>query len=189
MTMTKGWNEMTIAQCELVEAIGKEDSTELDKDVRVLSILTGIEEDKIWDMDITEVAALRNEMDWVYTPCEPVDFQGVDYQQRFKPNFGLERMSYRQYADLNSAMVMNDRAAVLAACLVPVDGEYGVGYDMEDFTEWLRENVTMAQYQGFFVYWASSILKAIECLPLLSEVRKRMTSSPKRKTLWRGLKR
>lgn len=188
--MTKGWNEMTIAQCEKVEAIGKDDGTELDKDVRVLSILSGIEEDKIWDMDITEVAALRNEMDWVHTPCEPVDFQGVDYQGMFKPNFGLERMSYRQYADLNSAMVMNDRAAVLAACLVPEDGEYATGYDMEDFTEWLRENVTMAQYQGFFVYWASSILSAIERLPLLSEVRKRILSTPRKpKTLWRGLKR
>lgn len=181
---------MTIAQCEKVEAIGEDYGTGLDKDVRVLSILTGIEEDNIWEMDITEVAALRNKMDWVYTPCEPVDFQGVDYQGMFKPNFGLERMTYRQYADLNSAMTTNDRAAVLAACLVPVNGEYGVGYDMEDFTEWLRENVTMAQYQGFFVCWASSILKAIECLPLLSEIRKRMTSSLKKtKTRWRGLKR
>ena len=180
---------MTIAQCEKIEAVGKEDCTELDRDVRTLSILSGIEEDRIWDMDITEVAALRNEMDWVHTPCEPVDFQGVDYQGHFKPNFGLERMSYRQYADLNSAMAMNDRAAVLAACLVPESGEYGVGYDMEDFTEWLRENVTMSQYQGFFVCWASSILKAIERLPLLSEVRKGIQSTPKRKTLWHGLRR
>lgn len=163
--MIKGWNDVTIRVAEELERI--EGETGIDRDVRTISLLSGIPEDEIWEWNVNKMGEALSGFAWILEPVVPVMTDCVEYQQVFRPVLDLGKMTYRQYADLNAAISSNDRAEIMASILAPVGGSYGKGYDMEGLKEHIRDTVSVPQYHGFFLNCLTSLLPQDGDLPRL----------------------
>lgn len=158
MEKIDGWGGITLSLAERLESVTGE--TEIERDVKTLAILNGVDESELWELTVEDIGRLTAEMSWMFESPVPEPFDSVEYGEvTLGPCLSMDRMSYRQYADLNAALVTNDRVEVMASCLAPVGGTYGKGYDIEGLKDYIRETVTIPQYNFFFQHCTLILLR------------------------------
>jgi len=104
MNVPKDWRQVTLKQYQEVVEIALIDMDEIDKQVKILSILCNIDEDKILDLPIPSIKDYSNKIKFIYSLPEPEKiFQSVKIKgQRFNVNLSVSKLSGGEYIDLSN---------------------------------------------------------------------------------------
>lgn len=119
------WNELTLWQYQQIMPIitnPDKDWTELDKEVKLLCIITGMTEQQIDSLSIEDLKELRKELTFLDEPIEgkPVDFIVIN-GRRYRMNYDIKNMPAARY--IESKVFSKDTVAnlhkIAASMIIP----------------------------------------------------------------------
>ena len=119
------WNELTLWQYQQIMPIitnPDKDWTELDKEVKLLCIITGMTEQQIDSLSIEDLKELRKELAFLDEPIEgkPVDFIIIN-GRRYRMNYDIKNMPAARY--IESKVFSKDTVAnlhkIAASMIIP----------------------------------------------------------------------
>ena len=119
------WNELTLWQYQQLMPIltnPNKDWTELDKEVKLLTIVTGLTEYQLDSLGIKELKELRSELAFL---DEPIEGQPVDYiktnGKQYRINYDIKNMPFARY--IESKVFSKDTVAnlhkIAASMIIP----------------------------------------------------------------------
>lgn len=119
------WNELTLWQYQQIMPIltnPNKDWTELDKEVKLLTIVTGLTEYQIDSLGVKELKELRSELAFL---DEPIEGQPVDYiktnGKQYRINYDIKNMPFARY--IESKVFSKDTVAnlhkIAASMVIP----------------------------------------------------------------------
>ena len=119
------WNELTLWQYQQIMPIltnQNKDWTELDKEVKLLTIVTGLTEYQLDSLGIKELKELRSELAFL---DEPIEGQPVDYiktnGKQYRINYDIKNMPFARY--IESKVFSKDTVAnlhkIAASMIIP----------------------------------------------------------------------
>lgn len=163
MDIIDNYNKLTLGQYIEIQAISKDDSLEeIDKQVQILSVLTGVAEDEILHLPINEYkelvvkAAFLNPENINYHPVAKKYILG---KFELIPTRDFRKIETCQYIDFQTYAPDLDKYLVefLSVILVPKGHRYNEGYDILEVQKAIREEMSVSDgvsLAGFFLTWS-----------------------------------
>ena len=161
------WNELTLWQYQQIMPIitnPDKDWTELDKEVKLLCIITGMTEQQIDSLSIEDLKELRKELAFLDEPIEgkPVDFIVIN-GRRYRMNYDIKNMPAARY--IESKVFSKDTLAnlhkIAASMVIPqkkqwfgkwVDNKYDASKHEEYSSDMQEANFIHIYHSLVFFY-------------------------------------
>jgi hypothetical protein len=145
----KSWREISINTYYEICDICEDDTLgEAEKNILILSILTGKTEDEIYDLPITEVQELFSKITWLddFKLNENVKFKKINIcGDKYIVDADLTHFTTAQYIDFQTLWSKNDLKKyygnILACFIIPKGKKYGQDYDVNELANKLRDEV------------------------------------------------
>lgn len=162
MDIIDNYNKLTIGRYMEIQAISKDESLEeIDKQVQILSVLTGEAEEELLHLPITEYkelvarSAFLNPENINYHPVAKKYIVGgfeLFPVRDFRKLEACQYIDFQTYApDLDNHLV-----EFLSVILVPKEHRYNEGYDILDVQKAIREEMSVSDgisVAAFFLTW------------------------------------
>ena len=139
--MKKSWRDVTIDEYfNLVDRLSDEGLTEYEREVILVSFVTGLGEDKVWDMTIGEFRAnqLNTAFMKEFNVARDCNFKTISLAgEKYDVCTDLHNFTVAQYIDFQTFYAQRkDNADILASLLacfiIPRGHGYAEGYDIND---------------------------------------------------------
>ena len=139
--MKKSWRDVTIDEYfNLVDRLSDEGLTEYEREVILVSFVTGLGEDKVWDMTIGEFRAnqLNTAFMKEFNVARDCNFKTISLAgEKYDVCTDLHNFTVAQYIDFQTFYAQRkDNADILASLLacfiIPRGHGYAEGYDVND---------------------------------------------------------
>ena len=141
------WNELTLWQYQQIMPIitnPDKDWTELDKEVKLLCIITGMTEQQIDSLSIEDLKELRKELAFLDEPIEgkPVDFIVIN-GRRYRMNYDIKNMPAARY--IESKVFSKDTVAnlhkIAASMVIPQKKQW--------FGKWVDDKYDASKHEEY----------------------------------------
>lgn len=141
------WNELTLWQYQQIMPIltnPNKDWTELDKEVKLLCIITGMTEQQIDSLSIEDLKELRKELAFLDEPIEgkPVDFIVIN-GRRYRMNYDIKNMPAARY--IESKVFSKDTVAnlhkIAASMIIPQKKQW--------FGKWIDDKYDASKHEQY----------------------------------------
>lgn len=143
------WNELTLWQYQQIMPIitnPNKDWTELDKEVKLLTIVTGLTEYQIDSLGVKELKELRSELAFL---DEPIEGQPVDYiktnGKQYRINYDIKNMPFARY--IESKVFSKDTVAnlhkIAASMVIPQKKNW--------FGKWVDDKYDASKHEQYSV--------------------------------------
>jgi hypothetical protein len=141
------WNELTLWQYQQIMPIltnPNKDWTELDKEVKLLCIITGMTEQQIDSLSIEDLKELRKELTFLDEPIEgkPVDFIVIN-GRRYRMNYDIKNMPAARY--IESKVFSKDTVAnlhkIAASMVIPQKKQW--------FGKWVDDKYDASKHEEY----------------------------------------
>lgn len=141
------WNELTLWQYQQIMPIltnPDKDWTELDKEVKLLCVVTGMTEQQIDSLSIEDLKELRKELTFLDEPIEgkPVDFIVVN-GRRYRMNYDIKNMPAARY--IESKVFSKDTVAnlhkIAASMVIPQKKQW--------FGKWVDDKYDASKHEEY----------------------------------------
>lgn len=141
------WNELTLWQYQQIMPIitnPDKDWTELDKEVKLLCIVTGMTEQQIDSLSIEDLKELRKELAFLDEPIEgkPVDFIVIN-GRRYRMNYDIKNMPAARY--IESKVFSKDTLAnlhkIAASMVIPQKKQW--------FGKWVDDKYDASKHEEY----------------------------------------
>ena len=192
----KSWKDINLKQYKKILDITKRElDSDLEKNIAVLSVLTSIPEDKIYDMNLQEVQDGLRQISWLteekykYNPnlrnLKKIVIDGEEYE--IKPN--INNFTVAQYLDFQHFWEKREEymGNLLAVFIVPRGKKYNEGYDVIELADRLEEVLNLDYWNNicFFFLMTSDYLMRASIKSSVSKLKKmiRREKDPKKK-IW-----
>ena len=162
MDIIDNYNKLPLGLYQEIQAVSQNDSLEeIDKQVQIISILTGVSEEEILHLPITEYKEL-------VVKAAFLDPSNISYHQVAKkyhvggyeliPVTDYRKLETCQYIDFQTYAPDMDKHIVefLSVILVPKGHRYNEGYDILEVQNAIRKEMSVADgvsIAGFFLIW------------------------------------
>ena len=139
--MKKSWRDVTIDEYfNLVDRLSDEGLTEYEREVILVSFVTGLDEDKVWDMTIGEFKAnqLNTAFMKEFNVARDCNFKTIQLAgEKYDVCTDLHNFTVAQYIDFQTFYAQrkdnaNILASLLACFIIPRGHSYAEGYDVND---------------------------------------------------------
>lgn len=161
--MIDNYNDLSVGKYLEILAIDKEEGIEdIDKQVRVVSVLSGMTEDEVLHMNIGEYTILARKADFLRIP------RAEELEPQVKPEYevgGFVLRPVKDYKKLETGQYIDFKAyaadmeshfvELLSVILVPKGHRYGEGYEMEEVQEAIR-SMSVADALGVIAFFLKS---------------------------------
>lgn len=184
---------------EIVKVTNNEDLSPMQKNIEVISLLSNIPSEEIWNMDINKVKKLSIKASFI---------NEFDFDRNNKPKsltinnmkctikYNLNDFSFAQFQDFQTFYQMGtDKYMhnILATIIIPDGKKYGDGYDLDEFTEHLYNEISITDAQTVMFFFTKSLLHSLDHTRtyLISQMKKevkKMENSEKKKELMKQIK-
>lgn len=192
----KSWKDINLKQYKKILDITKRElDSDLEKNIAVLSVLTSIPEDKIYDMNLQEVQDGLRQISWLteekykYNPnlrnLKKIVIDGEEYE--INPN--INNFTVAQYLDFQHFWEKREEymGNLLAVFIVPRGKKYNEGYDVIELADRLEEVLNLDYWNNicFFFLMTSDYLMRASIKSSVSKLKKmiRKEKDPKKK-IW-----
>ena len=162
MDIIDNYNRLTIGQYMQIQEISKDANLEdIDKQVQIISVLTGMDEEEILHLPITEYKELVIKSGFLNP-------ENINYHQIAKkyilgkfeliPTRDFRKLETCQYIDFQTYAPDLDKYLVefLSVILVPKGHRYNEGYDILEVQDAIRDEMSVSDgisLAGFFLTW------------------------------------
>ena len=160
MDIIDSYNKLTLAQYQEIQAVQKDESLEdIDKHIRILSVLTGMPEDELMHLPIPEFTELSAKAKFLTAE----GFQAGRLAKKYIiggmeliPVTDFRKLETCQYLDFQTYAGDLDKymAELISVLLVPKGHRYNEGYDIIELQESIRREMSVtegATIVGFFL--------------------------------------
>lgn len=196
----KSWEEVPLkVYDEIVKVTNNEDLSPMQKNIEVISLLSNIPSEEIWNMDINKVKKLSIKASFI---------NEFDFDRNNKPKsltinnmkctikYNLNDFSFAQFQDFQTFYQMGTdkyMQNILATIIIPDGKKYGDGYDLDEFTEHLYNEISITDAQTVMFFFTKSLLHSLDHTRtyLISQMKKevkKMENSEKKKELMKQIK-
>ena len=165
--MIDNYNALSIGQMMEIEAILRdEDADDLDKQVRIISVLSGITENRLMAMPLPEFSALAAQTAFLRKPLDSFPEKKDKYTAgdfTLVPVSDPSKILTAQYIDFQERVKesVTDIPAILAIFLVPEGKTYGEGYDVAEVKLAISKDMPMADAFGLAGFFFKSFADLI----------------------------
>lgn len=152
---------------EILTISRDENIEELDKQVKVLSILSDMSEGDLLRLPITEYKQMVKASRFLEIPDvqrHPVAKQYIVGKYTLIPVVDYRKLTTAQYIDFQSfAPKMDDMIAEVVSCfLAPKGMQYAEGYDVLDVQEAIRQDMSVGDAVTLMAFFLTSLRQSIE---------------------------
>lgn len=182
----KKWSDITLSDYDRILEIAKSEDDDLNKDVKVISLLYGLEEKEIWNLPVDDVADYKAGIAFLAEPmqanpkkCVKIHIADEDY----RVCTDLSKFTYAQYVDFQTYWKKeNNLPDVLTTIVVPEGKAYGEGYDIAEFREKIMNNLDIETATSICSFFLKSLVNLLKTsLQSLEKKTKMMKSLPIKK--------
>ena len=168
MDIIDSYNKLTLGKYMEIQEISRNESLEdIDKQVQILSILTGVAEEEILHLPIQDYKELVTKSDFL-------DPENINYHPVAKkyllgkfeliPCRDFRKIETCQYIDFQTYAPDLDKYLVefLSVILVPKGHRYNEGYDILEVQKAIRDEMSVSDgvsLAGFFLTWCRKSIK------------------------------
>ena len=193
----KGWDDVSISLYnEISKICGDEKIEPLDKNIKLVALLSNTPEDEIWDLELEELRPLLNDIQWLWK---------FDFKKKWKGNklkingnaydvcTDLEKFTISQYIDFQMIWPRlkdsdDDYSRILATFIIPEGKKYNKDYDLQGVIKEINENLSITQANSvlyFFLISLANSIRATEiCYKALMKIlRMRMKTKQEKETM------
>lgn len=147
----KSWNDVSISTYrEIVNIINDEGMDEVSKDVAIISLLCDVDENRIWNLQLPEINALKSQFNWITEFDFPKDkkFKSIKIcGEKYDVVVDIDKMSMAQYVDFQAQWkpqdIIKNYAKVLACFIIPKGKKYNDGYDIAEIERMIDDNLSI----------------------------------------------
>lgn len=189
--MKTSWNDITIDDFYKIRKITEnKDYTPAEKDIKVLSLLSSVDEETLWSMPLDKVTAMLAKTKFLdefkldrKMKYQTITFNGVAYCI----NPDIDKMNYAQYVDFQHYWHNKDTEIekLLSVFLIPKGHKYNEGYDPQELQTEIRNSLSIIEAENiaFFLLKKLAIsTRAIQIyLVTMMKVKVMMTRDKKMK--------
>ena len=168
MDIIDNYNKLSLGKYMEIQAVSRQEGLDdLDKQVQILSILTGVSEDEILHLPIQEYKDLVARSAFL-------DPENITYHQVAKKYIlgGFELIPVRDYRKVETGQYIdfqtyapnldNHLVEFLSVILVPKGHRYNEGYDILEVQHAIREEMSVSDavsMVAFFLTWCRRLIK------------------------------
>lgn len=179
----QSWDDISIKQYEdIVNISNNEDLSTFEKNVKIISLLWNRTEEEIMNEDI-EVIQKANK----YTTF----LNDFDFNNKKKPKtitingmkctlkYNIKDMTYAQFVDFQIFYQMGmaeHMQNILSTIIIPDGKKYGEGYDIDEFTNAIYNEMSITTAQSLLFFFAKSLVHSYNSSRtyLISQMKKMM---------------
>jgi hypothetical protein len=185
--MITSYNTLPLGAYLDIVAISDDDTREAnDKNLAILSILTGQSEDDLLDLLIGEFSLLMQKAAFL---SEPISCKDKPKKSYHLGTFTLDvmadvaKMKAGQYIDFQTFAASNDIAGMLSTILVPHGHTYGDGYDPADVRAAILAQLPIVDANALAAFFLKRCEILIKGLRIFSAWQQRKTTRKMKKTM------
>ena len=179
------WDECPINTYYKIADCLSEDAPAVDRNIRLLSILCDVDEQRIWELPLGEVGAMLDRVSWI---------NSFDFDTRIRLKFikidgkeynivpDLFDFTVAQYVDFQT--YWKDRnhklAEMLSVFIIPSGKKYNQGYDLLEVQKLIGDNLPITTAQSICFFFMMRLANSIRALQIYLDweterMKKRMT--------------
>lgn len=179
----KSWREISINNYYEICDICDDDSLgEAEKNILVLSILTGMDEQQIYDLPIMEVREAMSKLSFLddFKINENVNFKKINIcGDKYIVDADLTHFTTAQYIDFQTLWTKQDLRKyygnILACFIIPKGKKYGQDYDINELAETLRDEIDiMTANEILFFYLKKLVISIKSSIIYLDKMKKKL---------------
>lgn len=172
------WDAVPISKYIKISNICTDDAIDdTAKSVGVISELSDVDESVIWDLPMSEINKLVNDIKWV---------NKFDFKKRWtikKLNVGdkkchidydLQNMTISQYVDFQTAWRIKDSqeklVPVLSCFIIPDGCKYNDGYDIVEFRKEIEDNIPITVANSVCFFFLKKLRNSIKSSLICSQM-------------------
>ena len=168
MDIIDSYNKLTLGKYMEIQEVSRNESLEdIDKQVQILSILTGVAEEEILHLpiqDYKELVVKSGFLDPENINYHPVAKKYILGKFELIPCRDFRKIETCQYIDFQTYAPDLDKYLVefLSVILVPKGHRYNEGYDILEVQKAIREEMSVSDgvsLAGFFLTWCRKSIK------------------------------
>ena len=168
MDIIDNYNRLTLGQYMEIQAVSRQEGLDdLDKQVQILSILTGVAEDELLHLPIQEYKELVFKSGFLNPEninYHPIAKKYILGKFELIPTRDFRKIETCQYIDFQTYAPDLDKYLVefLSVILVPKGHRYNEGYDILEVQKAIREEMSVSDgvsLAGFFLTWCRKSIK------------------------------
>lgn len=168
------YRDLPVGKYEEIVHICREEMTDVDRRVAIVSVLSGLTEDEVLRLPLDKFTEYSAKSRFIEVECPENLIPGVakSYQlggMVLLPVTDIRKITAAQYIDFQTfAQDKENKFVELLSCfLVPRGCEYNEGYDVLDVHKAIREEMSVAECLAllafFFNGWLRSIRNILSC--------------------------
>lgn len=186
ITIPTSWGGVSLNQWrDLLEVASDRGLSDIELNIEILSVLTGIPSDEILGYGLSDVSEMLRQITFIGTPPEPEKkiknsylIGGVKYNV-FKK---MTEITTAQYIDFQSYSKDMDKnvAEILACFLIPEGHKYNEGYDIDETIKAIKGNdgINVREALGLMSFFGKLLVKSIRSSLVSSKkIAKKMTQT------------
>ena len=191
----KSWNEVPISlYYQITDITGREDLEPIDKNVKLISLLSDTYEDEIWGLGMNEAEKVFSQLQWLWSFNFPKNNPGKKMKigdRTFTLSTDLQNFTISQYIDFQNlwhSFKDNEEQVLpklLAVFLVPEGRKYNTDYDTTELSNFFfsRMPITTAnQILYFFLLSLARSIRATEiCYTVMMKILRRKAKTKEEK--------
>lgn len=171
MTIIDNYRDLPIGMyLDICEIDRREDIEELHKQVSIISLLTGISEEEIYDLPIEEYKVLAAKTQYLRHPYDGEVLTAKTYAidgMLLQPVEDFRKVTTAQYIDFQTFAKDAEKniVEIISTMLIPKGKKYNQDYDIIKLQDSLRKHLSVADalslFAFFFVKYRQSIMDSL----------------------------
>lgn len=165
--MIDTYNKLTVGKYLEVKSIIDEDIEEIEKHIRLISVLNDMDEEEVENLDLVEFGKLNQKLIFL-TEMPARKMVATHYKiggYDLEVVMNMQQMTVAQYIDYQTYLKDSDKylSELLSVFLIPKGKKYGEEYDIIDVQNAIRDNLTIVDalsMSAFFLLLYQSLTKA-----------------------------
>lgn len=168
------WKDISINVYRDIQNIYESDLDDMSKEVSVLSLLCGCDEEEIWNLKITEINELRSGLSFLgEVERDDKDFKKIMVgDEECYVIADLNKFSYAQYVDFQTFFPEHDNLAkLLSTIIIPEGKKYNDGYDIVEFIQKIGDNLDIVTATSISFFFLRRFLSSMKRMNLYLQAR------------------
>lgn len=171
------WDVISINDYYRIVDICEDDTlSEAEKDIALIAVCCGVDEEEIWGLPVSEVRELRNGISFLgtFNFNQKAKFNKIKIgNEEYEVNTDISKMNMEQYVDFQICWGKNDLRTqygyVLACFIIPKGKKYNEGYDVVSLADKFRDEINIKLANEICFFFLKEWLNSIRATQMYSE--------------------
>lgn len=168
------WQEVSInTYYDIVDILEDNEIEEYEKNIKILSIICGVDEQKIWDLPILDVKALISKCGWVnnFSFNKNMKFNKIKLNnEKYIVDADLQHFTTAQYIDFQTLWAKKDLKKyygnILACFIIPRGKTYGNDYDISELAAEIRNTISIVTANEILFFFLKGLVSSIRAIKI-----------------------